>query len=141
MGNKKKLVCGCKVHVLECLYCRKPTCLLELSRNNDLYCDACWWLVGKRLKHSTECLIPGCKNRTDQGEFEGDLCRPCHNYVVKGAGVHSQAYRNELVKANFRFLAAMKPLGREAVGSQIHVITPQLAYALMRMSAYGKLGR
>lgn len=128
---KKRLGCGCSFHGLACLNCGKLTCLLELKRHNELYCDACGRLAGKgkRLKHSSGCLIPGCRNRTDQGEFKRDLCMPCHNYIVEGTGTHSQAYRNELVKANFRFLAAMKPPRWSA--------TPVMTFATM----YGKAGR
>ncbi len=35
----------------------------------------------------------------------GDLCSPCHSYLVHNDGTHSQAYRNELVKANLRELS------------------------------------
>jgi hypothetical protein len=37
-----------------------------------------------------ECVIPGCTNKSNQGDFVGDKCSPC-NMMDK----HSQAYRNE----------------------------------------------
>lgn len=43
-----------------------------------------------------KCAVDGCPNTTDQGEFVGTLCFPCHNFV-SGRGdraMSSQAYRN-----------------------------------------------
>jgi len=42
------------------------------------------------------CLVRGCENKSDQGEFEGDLCRPCSDFVLRGKGRYSQAWRNML---------------------------------------------
>lgn len=111
MARKTKMLkCGCRSHRFVCINCDKPTCPKELGRHNDCYCDACWEKVrgGNSLKTSFECEIPGCLNRTDQGVFEGAFCRPCYDYITTGKGVHSQAYRNELVKANFRTLSNMR---------------------------------
>lgn len=33
---------------------------------------------------SRSCIVHGCQNRTDQGTFVGDLCRPCHDYLASG---------------------------------------------------------
>jgi len=33
---------------------------------------------------SRSCLVYGCQNRTDQGTFVGDLCKPCHDYLESG---------------------------------------------------------
>jgi hypothetical protein len=41
-----------------------------------------------------KCIVMNCSNHTDEGEFVGDLCSPCHKFVTSGRGVHSQAYRN-----------------------------------------------
>ena len=41
-----------------------------------------------------KCIVMGCENHDDEGEFVGDLCSPCHKFVTSGRGVHSQAYRN-----------------------------------------------
>jgi hypothetical protein len=54
------------------------------------------------------CLIPGCANRTNQGLFIGRLCYPCYSYLIENKGIHSQAYRNELVKSSFRAFACLK---------------------------------
>lgn len=55
-----------------------------------------------QLRRGCVCPVPGCKNYSDQGTFVGGFCAPCFDYIVHGRGVRSQAYRNELVKANFR---------------------------------------
>lgn len=41
-----------------------------------------------------KCIVMNCANHSDEGEFVGDLCSPCHEFVTSGRGVHSQAYRN-----------------------------------------------
>jgi hypothetical protein len=41
-----------------------------------------------------KCIVKDCENHTDQGRFTGDLCNPCYEFISKGKGVHSQAYRN-----------------------------------------------
>src|SRR5271157_4526851 len=60
----------------------------------------------KRFK----CLIPGCSNHSDEGSFVGDLCMPCHSYIVANDGVHSQAYRNEIAKAELRRISIQQML-------------------------------
>jgi hypothetical protein len=40
------------------------------------------------------CIVKGCRNTTDGGNFVGDLCVPCYEYIVHGEGIYSQAYRN-----------------------------------------------
>jgi len=46
------------------------------------------------MSESKKCIVMDCTNCSDEGEFVGDLCYPCHNFVTSGKGVHSQAYRN-----------------------------------------------
>lgn len=41
-----------------------------------------------------KCIVKDCTNHRDQGLFTGDLCYPCHAYISRGEGIHSQAYRN-----------------------------------------------
>jgi hypothetical protein len=41
-----------------------------------------------------KCIVMGCENHDDEGEFVGDLCSPCYKFVTSGRGIHSQAYRN-----------------------------------------------
>lgn len=43
------------------------------------------------------CIVKDCTNSSHPetgGEFIGDLCSPCHQYITTGEGVWSQAYRN-----------------------------------------------
>ena len=41
-----------------------------------------------------KCIVMNCENHSNEGEFVGDLCFPCHEFVSSGCGIHSQAYRN-----------------------------------------------
>lgn len=41
-----------------------------------------------------KCIVMNCVNHKDEGKFVGELCYPCHSFIVKGEGIHSQAYRN-----------------------------------------------
>ena len=138
MSNKKRptsrlFSCGCRTHRFVCLNCDKPTCPRILERHNDCYCNACWERVrfGKELRYRVRCMIPGCQNYTDQGIFRGDFCAPCYNYIVTGRGTTSQAYRNELVKANLRALAALT--AKKSPGSTV-------ANPLGVLALYGKAG-
>lgn len=40
------------------------------------------------------CIVKDCKNHEHEGKFVGSLCFPCHEYITKAEGRHSQAYRN-----------------------------------------------
>jgi hypothetical protein len=42
------------------------------------------------------CVVLGCSNHTDEGEFVGVFCRPCYDFAAMGQGQHSQSYRNAL---------------------------------------------
>ena len=42
------------------------------------------------------CIVWNCTNKTSEGSFIGDLCSPCHQFIVSGEGRYSQAYRNAL---------------------------------------------
>jgi len=90
---------------------------------NGMYCRRCYVrfiACGLPARHSLTCAVPGCTNRTDRGDFVGDMCAPCHDYVVgKRAGGDrspSQAYRNELVKGNLRLISAADARRRHVRG-------------------------
>lgn len=45
------------------------------------------------------CIVLNCCNTDDPeigGDFIGDICAPCHEFITEGRGKHSQAYRNAL---------------------------------------------
>lgn len=44
----------------------------------------------------TKCIVLHCENHSQEGNFIGDLCAPCYEYITTGNGKHSQAYRNTL---------------------------------------------
>ncbi len=64
-----------------------------------------------RRARKKPCEIPGCPNTSDLGKFVGNFCAPCYDYIVgKSTGSDfnpSQAWKNEKVKANFRFISAV----------------------------------
>jgi hypothetical protein len=41
-----------------------------------------------------KCIVKDCENHKHQGRFVGDLCSPCHAFITRNEGKHSQAYRN-----------------------------------------------
>ncbi len=46
------------------------------------------------MKIDKKCIIFNCSNKSSQGEFVGNLCKPCHDYICFEKGISSQAYRN-----------------------------------------------
>ena len=41
-----------------------------------------------------KCAVFNCPNESDQGEFVGKFCFPCHDFIMNGRGVYSAAYLN-----------------------------------------------
>lgn len=41
-----------------------------------------------------KCIVKDCQNEHGEGVFFGLLCSPCHAFITKGEGKHSQMYRN-----------------------------------------------
>lgn len=41
-----------------------------------------------------KCLVHGCGNTSDQGQFVGEICSPCYEFITTGEGRHSSVYRN-----------------------------------------------
>jgi hypothetical protein len=39
------------------------------------------------------CVVKGCANRSDQGTFVGDICSPCHLFLMTGRGTTSAVFR------------------------------------------------
>lgn len=101
---------------IKCRHCRKPKLSKDLL--NGEYCAGCSRLLFRRisvsfpgmyehLRGARRCAIPGCANHTDEGRFVGELCSPCHSYITLNKGTHSQAYRNEVFKAELRAIAKL----------------------------------
>ncbi len=36
------------------------------------------------MKKSTKCIVYGCTNHTDEGEFKNDICLPCYEMLTTG---------------------------------------------------------
>lgn len=122
---------GARTQKSRCRHCQKMRRRDELL--NGEYCMFCVMgrsrevAAGRSLSHlqdARRCLIPGCLNHTDEGNFVGDLCSPCHAYVVLNSGTHSQAYRNELAKSQLRKISGCLSDNQEA-----------------RLLLWGRLGR
>ena len=39
------------------------------------------------------CIVKGCENRSDTGTFVGDVCAPCHLFLMTGRGTTSAVFR------------------------------------------------
>ena len=83
-----------------------------------------------------KCIVMNCANHSDEGEFVGDLCSPCHEFVTSGRGVHSQAYRNELVKERLRTVSSVKIQSQVLSLANVHYNL----FKLRMSSLYGKFG-
>ena len=46
------------------------------------------------------CVVQDCQNDSTDGEFDGDTCQPCADWIRDSFGTHSQAYRNQLKHIN-----------------------------------------
>lgn len=46
-----------------------------------------WYLVDCKVesidKNPKKCVVKGCTNKTNEGNFVGDICAPCHEYMTK----------------------------------------------------------
>ena len=53
----------------------------------------------KYEEESKRCVVKFCENRSDHGNFVGDICAPCHAFIAEGRGVHNQIFRNAMEAA------------------------------------------
>lgn len=51
-----------------------------------------------------ECLVQGCENKRSQGEFVGDICKPCHTFITRSEGTNNQVYKNAVKSAYERLI-------------------------------------
>lgn len=45
-----------------------------------------------------ECMVHNCTNVSNQGQFIGDVCLSCYDFIVEGKGQHSQVFRNATIE-------------------------------------------
>jgi hypothetical protein len=50
-------------------------------------------------KEGKLCIVKDCRNRQTEGVFVGDLCAPCHDYLIGNGQPTSQAFRNAMAHA------------------------------------------
>ncbi len=43
-----------------------------------------------------KCIVKDCRNKISQGNFIGDLCVPCYEFITEEKGIYSQAYQNAI---------------------------------------------
>ena len=61
--------------------------------------DVCEDCYNKIIKSKPKkCLVKGCKNRSDQGTFVGDLCYPCYEMLTTGRISYGKTFIHELFK-------------------------------------------
>ena len=41
-----------------------------------------------------KCAVKDCENHSNEGQFVGLLCLPCHRFIAGAGGLYSQAFRN-----------------------------------------------
>jgi hypothetical protein len=44
--------------------------------------------------YSIKCAVKDCENYSNEGQFAGLLCLPCHRFIAGDGGLYSQAFRN-----------------------------------------------
>lgn len=60
-----------------------------------------------------KCIVDGCQNHTDQGQFIGDLCFPCYHMVTEGKIGYGTTFIHELLqKIRGSFRVVQKELDR-----------------------------
>ena len=47
-----------------------------------------------------KCLVKGCENHSDQGQFVGDLCLPCHDAITSGVVGRGNGFIGVLYRDN-----------------------------------------
>ncbi len=43
---------------------------------------------------AVKCIVKGCDNDSDHGHMVGNLCGPCHDFLVNGRNTNTQVFRN-----------------------------------------------
>ena len=44
--------------------------------------------------YNIKCAVKDCENHSNEGQFVGLLCLPCHTFIAGDGGLYSQAFRN-----------------------------------------------
>jgi hypothetical protein len=44
--------------------------------------------------YNIKCAVKDCENHSNEGQFVGLLCLPCHRFIAGDGGLYSQACRN-----------------------------------------------
>lgn len=66
------------------------------AKCSGIGCESCLGEVD-----TTKCIVKGCTNQKNEGQFIGDLCFPCHQYLTTGEVGPTDSFLAEMyVKAN-----------------------------------------
>jgi hypothetical protein len=68
-----------------------------------------------------KCVVEGCANHTNEGEFVGSFCRPCYEFATTGSGMFSQSYRNALQRMGRLFGLTIGSLFAQACDPTVDV--------------------
>lgn len=44
------------------------------------------------------CIVKGCTNTSKQGEFVGDICKPCYEIITTGRNTPTTSILNNIFK-------------------------------------------
>lgn len=78
-------------------------------------------LEAKTFVLKKKCIVKDCRNHTDEGEFVGDLCFPCHEFIVNNKGAHSQAYRNSVRSVDVERIEWLEQNTRHLLDTYYHI--------------------
>jgi len=70
-------------------YCEQGVLLRPIERREALRAR-----LAQPEPEPVACIVKNCQNHRCEGKFVGDLCSPCHTFIMTGEGIYSQAYRN-----------------------------------------------
>ena len=114
---------------LVCQHCHKRYCTSSYDEQRPSldYCPSCWNIdtPNVKLEGTVTCIVPGCENRTDLGDFDGPLCLPCADFIRGKKSPFSQAYRNEVARFG-EWLAKMQQTLADTSGDYtLSVLVPE----------------
>lgn len=81
---------------------------------------------------SEKCIVAGCNNHKDQGEFVGSLCRPCHQMLTTGIPGFGSTFIHRIAENNKELSLKVDRLsaGAEALIAKVETqVAPKKAKA------------
>jgi hypothetical protein len=70
-------------------------------------------MTGSTIKSSHKCIIRGCTNHKDEGNFVGDICSPCYQMITSGdSSKNSANFIHRLYEDVVMLKEKNKPMGQ-----------------------------